>query len=316
MKRQRALHLIFGATIALGSGGSDGDAIRCVAADRGGGGPSSSNNNNFGRSSSSSSSSSRPSFTRGSSRQTSTNRGGGGDGRQSSSARQRVEDILDLDDDRGGGFGDGSNSMMDDATSFLLDDDVDGFMDSLASNRGDIMDEFDKLGSGINNNNNAADGYSTTDGYDDGFDPLLDDDDSEENDVIGGGGGDGLMMGGSGGGGDSQQQDEYGQGSEKGALYDAYNLLHSLAQVSAMFLLFDCDVLMAWNVVMGCPLRMLMFYFISQTLHSIQNLFLQFSHFHWHHINIHNPASTHQSHQPLSLSINPINQNHIVIIIS
>ena len=36
------------------------------------------------------------------------------------------------------------------------------------------------------------------------------------------------------GNGDSDDDIEYGQGSEKGALYDAYNLLHTLAQVSAL----------------------------------------------------------------------------------
>lgn len=206
-KGQRALHLIFGATVALGIGDNGATA----AADRGGGSSNfnsaGAGSNNFG-----SRSSGKAAFTRGRG-----NRDNGGrsspinKSASASSARQRVEDILDLDD---------IDLMGDDDDLFNDDIDVDGLMDSIGSGGGggaktninnrDIMDDLDRL------DDSQFDFQSDDD--DEMFDPLSP---SDEEDV------DGIMMGGDGVGG---EQDEYGQGSEKGALYDAYNLLHSLAQ--------------------------------------------------------------------------------------
>ena len=200
----RALHLLFGATLALGIN-------ECtVNAERG-----QSNSQSTSRLTSSTTRG-RPSNSRGGRSNKSTSRQ-----QQSSSQRSSVDDILDLDDT--------------DSTSFNLDDDLDSLLGgtSTSSNSNiiddDRYDEFD---------------YSEGDEL---FDPLPPYDDG----LVGSGGvednnnnKDGLgettsLMGSSGLGGDS---DEYGQGSEKGALYDAYNLLHSLAQVS--YCLISIDVFM------------------------------------------------------------------------
>jgi len=193
----RALHLLFGATLALGIN-------ECtVKAER-----SQSNSRSTTRG--------RPSNSRGGRSNKSTSRQ-----QQQQSQRSSVDDILDLDDV--------------DTTSFNLDDDLDSLLGGTSSSSSntniiddDRYDEFD---------------YSEGDEL---FDPLPPYDDGlagsggvEDNNNIKDGLGETTSLMGSGGlGGDS---DEYGQGSEKGALYDAYNLLHSLAQVSCVGL-FNIDV--------------------------------------------------------------------------
>jgi len=196
----RALHLLFGATLALGIN-------ECtVKAERG--------QSNSRSTSTSSTTRGRPSNSRGGRSNKSSSRQ-----QQQSQRSSSVDDILDLDDT--------------DSTSFNLDDDLDSLLGGTSS-------------SSSNNNIIDDDRYDEFD-YSEGdelFDPLPPYDDGlaggvEANNFVEDGLGETTSLMGSGGlGGDS---DEYGQGSEKGALYDAYNLLHSLAQVSCVGL-FNIDV--------------------------------------------------------------------------
>ena len=127
--------------------------------------------------------------------------------KKSSPSRQRsVVEILVLDD-----------LLMDE--SFNLNDDVDDLMGSLGGSNSNNNRDIDML--------DDLDDFDYDDEGDDLFDPLPPFGDEDQQDNNDDGMGDNGLMG---GGGD----DEYGQGSEKGALYDAYNLVHSLAQVSTM----------------------------------------------------------------------------------
>ena len=188
----RALHLLFGATVALG--GIINDCI--VTAERSQSNSRSSRSTTRGRPSNSS---------RGGRSNKSTSR----QQQQQSQRSSSVDDILDLDDT--------------DTTSFNLDDDLDSLLGGTSSSSNtniiddDRYDEFDY--------SEGDELFDPLPPYDDGLGGRVEDNNNNE---------DGLgettsLMGSSGLGGDS---DEYGQGSEKGALYDAYNLLHSLAQVS------------------------------------------------------------------------------------
>ena len=91
------------------------------------------------------------------------------------------------------------------ADMFPFDDDITSKLDR------DIMAELDRLDGGLDPDEGRATGGVGYPPDDDGEYLTTDDD-----------GGDGSDM---------DDEDYAGTSSEKGALYDAYNLLHSLAQV-------------------------------------------------------------------------------------
>lgn len=122
---------------------------------------------------------------------------GGRQQRPPSTPSREVDDILDLDLDD-----DGSGDMAD---MFPFDDDITSKLDR------DIMAELDRLDGGLDPDEGRATGGVGYPPDDDGEYLTTDDD-----------GGDGSDM---------DDEDYAGTSSEKGALYDAYNLLHSLAQV-------------------------------------------------------------------------------------
>ena len=130
----------------------------------------------------------------------SSRRSAGTSGRsQRPSASREDDDILDLDFDDDGGSGSAGDM-------FPFDDDITSKLDR------DIMAELDRLDGEFDPDDRAGGvGYGGGPA-DDGYGEYMTTDDD-------------------GGEGSDTDEDYAGTSSEKGALYDAYNLLHSLAQV-------------------------------------------------------------------------------------
>lgn len=211
MKRQRALTLMVSATVAL----SIGDCSVIAASSSGGGLSSSSLNSAAAERRPISSrakfppSSTTKTATLGRDGLRSSNNGGGRDNGSSSSSRRRAVDILnlDIDDD------DSDQLLRGGYSSGDLGDDED---DDAYSPLRELEDfDYETGGGGMIVNDDDFD-----------MDGLLELDDGDEGDL--------FSPSSDHQGKDDDSDNEYGQGSEKGALYDAYNLLHSLAQVRSI----------------------------------------------------------------------------------
>ncbi len=230
MRRQRAFHLIVSATIALGIG--DGVIVAVVAESRGGPSSSSSSPPSLGGGGGRRPTSRSSSFARGGrlpgslslSTPSSSGRdglrsasgaiGGRGPGLSQSSSRRRgarSDDVADLDELD---FGLNDNADADSLTRDAVDDGaIDRMLEDFEYEMGGMMeddDDFDLEDRLLDGGTEGEEGYP--------FEGKEDDSDGE-----------------------------YGQGSEKGALYDAYNLLHSLAQVrNLIHLVSNCLIYLSF----------------------------------------------------------------------